>query len=126
MTGPVILTDKQRRDLLAVCGRFAPPITHVDVYGSRARGDARPGSDVDLMLGGAVSGGTLRLVARALDDSYLSIFADVSAYTLLAAGPFADEVARTAVTLFTAEDLAGAPPFRPVEGLDSWYRPVAA
>ena len=126
MNDGIVLTDKQRRDLLTVLGCFAPPITGVDVYGSRARGNARPGSDVDLIVHGDVNLETVLRIASALEDSYLSIGADVTAYALLKPGLFADQVSRHAKPLFSAVDLAAAPIFWPVEGLQQWYRPVAA
>lgn len=126
MTDAIILTEKQREDLLKAIGCFAPVVERVDVYGSRARGDAYAGSDVDLMLAGELDHDTVRRVAGALEDSYLSIHADVNAYSLLKQGAFADAVARTAKTLFTAAELAAAPPFQPVDGLLEWYRPVVA
>lgn len=126
MMDDVLLSVKQRDDLLKVLGCFAPAVEWVDVYGSRARGDARPGSDVDLVLGGALNLGTVLRVASALEDSYLSIAADVTAYALLKPGRFAEQVRRDARRLFSAAELAAAPPFWPVEGLREWYRPVAA
>lgn len=123
MTVAIDLTETQRRRLLEVLGHYAPPIERVDVFGSRARGTARPGSDVDLVVAGPVSAATVRNIASALADSYLSIFADVTAYDLLQDDSFAGEVRRYAVPLFDAADLAAAPPFRPVAGLLEWYRP---
>lgn len=125
MTRPVVLTGPQREELLKVAGFFTPPITRVDVYGSRARGDALPGSDIDLVLAGDLDVATVSCVRRALADSLLSIFADVTAYSLLKPGAFADEIARDAVTLFDARELVSAPPFRPMSGLIEWYAPQA-
>jgi predicted nucleotidyltransferase len=123
MSGPIDLTETQRRRLLEVLGCFAPPVERVDVFGSRVRGAAHPGSDVDLVVAGPVSAETVQRIASALDDSYLSIFADVTAYALLQDDDFAREVRRHAVPLFDAADLAAAPPFFPVAGLREWYRP---
>jgi predicted nucleotidyltransferase len=126
VTDAIVLTDKQRAELLRVFGAFAPVVQRVDVYGSRARGDAHPGSDIDLIVDGPVKLDTLLRIAGALEDSYLSIFADVTAYNRLEPGRFADQIARDAKTLFDNKDLAQAPPFIPVDGLVEWYRPVAA
>ncbi len=125
MSKAILLTDIQRRRLLEVLGCFAPPVERVDVFGSRARGTARTGSDIDLVVAGPVGADTVRRISSALADSYLSIFADVTAYALLQDDAFAAEVRRSAVPLFDAADLAAAPPFRPVAGLPEWYRPVA-
>lgn len=126
MSDGISLSAKQRQDLLAVFGCFSPPVTRVDVYGSRARGDGRPGSDVDLIVDGDVNLATVLRIASALEDSYLSIAADIAAYALLKPGAFADRVRCDAKPLFMAADLAAAPSFRPVDGLPQWYRPIAA
>lgn len=117
------LTDAQRAELLKVCGAFAPRVTRVDVFGSRATGSARAGSDVDLVLMGDVDAASLGRIARALDDSYLSIFADVTAYAMLGDDGFGRAVRRSARVLFDADDLVAAPPFVPVDGLARWYHP---
>ena len=126
MTGAIVLTEKQRDELLKVFGHFSSVVQRVDVYGSRARGDAYVGSDVDLVIDGQVDYQTLLSISGALDDSYLSIFADVTAYNCLQPETFARRVRRDAVTLFTADDLAEAPSFMPVEGMPEWYRPSNA
>ncbi|WP_445193573.1 nucleotidyltransferase family protein [Sphingomonas sp. Tas61C01] len=123
MSGSIDLTDTQRRRLLEVLGCFAPPIERVDVFGSRVRGTARAGSDVDLIVAGPVSYETVARLSSALADSYLSIFADVTAYALLQDDDFAREVRRYAIPLFDAAELAAAPPFRPLAGLREWYSP---
>jgi predicted nucleotidyltransferase len=117
----ILLTTRQRDELLKVFGMFVPAVTRVDIFGSRATGRARPGSDVDLVVDGDIDPATLARMARALDDSYLSIFADVTSYGALGGGAFAEAVRRSARPLFDAGMLASAPPFVPAEGLASWY-----
>lgn len=95
----VRLTDQQRDVLETVLSRFMPPVERVDAHGSRVQGTARPGSDIDLVLAGPIDAATLNRVSSALHDSYLSIAADVSAYSLLMPGPFRDHVVATAVPL---------------------------
>lgn len=125
MERTISLTGTQRRRLLEVFGAFAPPVERVDVYGSRARGTARAGSDVDLIVTGPLDHRMIARIASALDDSYLSIFADVTAYSLLQDDGFAAVVRREALPLFDAAELAAAPPFSPVDGLPEWYYPRA-
>ena len=108
MTAKVMLTDKQRATLLDLLARFAPPVERVDAYGSRVTGKARPGSDIDLVLAGAVDHRLLGRVHAVVDDSYLSISADLKAYDLLDEGGFRDQVIATAVTLFDRDDLRAA------------------
>lgn len=99
------LTVQQRGELLQTLAAFVPPIERVDVYGSRAGGIARPGSDVDLVLAGPIDWSKLSRIRGAIEDSYLSIFADVAAYQLLEADGFRDQVVATAVTLFDRDEL---------------------
>ena len=105
---PDFLTPKQHHILLDVLSRFADKIDRVDVYGSRARGDHRPGSDIDLILAGDLSLEDVLRISVALDESYLSIYADVARYGDNRNETFAGEVARDARTLFTAQTLREA------------------
>ncbi|HEX8302738.1 nucleotidyltransferase domain-containing protein [Sphingomonas sp.] len=105
---PEPLTPPQRAALLTVLSHFADRIERVDIYGSRAQGLFRPGSDVDLMLAGPIDWGLLARIKGALDESYLSIFADVAAYALLEAGEFRDQVIATAKPLFERAELLAA------------------
>lgn len=108
MSPAIDLTTQQRSVLLAVFAEFTPPVERVDVYGSRATGTARAGSDVDLIVAGQIDWSLCSRIRGAIDESYLSIFADVTAYELLVPGGFRDEVIRTAKTLFAADDLRRA------------------
>lgn len=102
------LTDLQHEILLETLARFADRIDRVDLYGSRARGDHLPGSDVDLILAGDIDLETLLSIAVALEESWLSINADVQRYSDRLEPGFAANVAKDAVPLFTREDLLGA------------------
>ena len=108
MPSAIDLTAQQRSVLLGVLAQFCPPVERVDVYGSRATGTARPGSDVDLVLAGTIDWSTCARVRGALEESYLSIFADVAAYDLLEGGGFRDQVLATALPLFDRAELLAA------------------
>ena len=102
------LTPTQRSVLLATLGQFADVVDRVDFYGSRARGTHRPGSDIDLVLAGPLDWRCVARIARTIEESRLSIFADVTAYALLADDSHKTEILRTARPLFTREDLLSA------------------
>lgn len=102
------LTLQQHEVLLRTLAPFADRIERVDLYGSRARGDHYPGSDVDLIVAGDVDLETLLSIAVALEESSLSIFADVQRYSARLAPAFAQNVERDAKTLFTRDDLLSA------------------
>lgn len=102
------LTPTQRSVLLAALAGFADTVERVDIHGSRARGTHRPGSDIDLVLAGSLDWRTVARIAGAIEDSKLSIFADVTAYALLEDDSYRGEILRTARPLFTREDLMAA------------------
>jgi predicted nucleotidyltransferase len=67
-------------------GVFAryPQISQVILYGSRAKGNARPGSDIDLTIKGqGLTYDDLNRLERELDDLLLPYKIDVSLYALL-------------------------------------------
>jgi uncharacterized protein len=69
--------------LLKIQGVFArhPDIERVILYGSRAKGNYRPGSDIDLTLLGAATDDTLlRQVLLELDELNTPYLMDVSLY----------------------------------------------
>ena len=66
-----------------------PQVRQAILYGSRARGNYRNGSDIDLTLQGDsdLSQQLLAKIASALDDLYIPYTVDLSAYQQLAADP---------------------------------------
>lgn len=108
MSSEIDLTAQQRDELLRTFAEFVPPIERVDVFGSRADGTARPGSDVDLALAGSIEWRILSRIRGAIEDSYLSIFADVAAYAMIDDENFRDQVLKTAKPLFDRDELLAA------------------
>ncbi len=60
-----------------------PSIEEVIIYGSRAKGDYKKGSDIDLTLKGSVANAELSNIIDELDESYIPYLFDVSIYNLL-------------------------------------------
>ena len=102
------LTPPQRQALLAVLSPYADRIDSVGVYGSRAQGKARPGSDVDLVVYGRVSRSEIADIAHDLDESDLSIFADVIAYDAVTHAPLKAQIDTWMRPLFRKDELARA------------------
>ncbi|KQT32391.1 hypothetical protein ASG29_11410 [Sphingomonas sp. Leaf412] len=67
-----------------------------------------PGSDVDLVVYGGFSDADAATVRAELEDSDLSIFADVLAYDAIGNDRLRAEIDRWAEILFTREDLLAA------------------
>lgn len=104
------LTAPQKAALRSALAPFAARIEQVLLYGSRARGDHRPGSDVDLLLIGDIDLPALTAIAAAIEASDLSIEADLT-LPPLPGSPLARVIAREAVILFERADLYGSQPF---------------
>lgn len=102
------LTTVQRAALRMALAPFAARIERVMLYGSRARGDHRPGSDIDLLLEGDLDVAALTAIAAAIEASNLSIAADLT-LPPPPDSPLAAVLAREAVPLFEAADLGSQP-----------------
>ncbi len=62
---------------------FRERISRAALFGSRAMGTHRPGSDIDLALWGDLTSKDVDRIASAFDESYLPVTVDVIAYPLL-------------------------------------------
>ena len=82
--------------------RQHPDIEQVWVYGSRAKGAHRPGSDVDLaLIGPDVKRETVSHVHFILEeDSPMPFFFDVLCWNTLANQPLKDEIEQTGKLLY--------------------------
>jgi uncharacterized protein len=99
------LTQPQRDALHSVFVPFADRIDIVGVYGSRAQGRARRGSDVDLVVYGKVADADIARMRIDLDESDLSIFADVTAYDAIAHPRLREQIDQWMKPLFRRHDL---------------------
>jgi uncharacterized protein len=99
------LTEAQRTAIRSVFAQRAGHVDRIGVFGSRAEGRARRGSDVDLVIYGHVSAEDIGRFRLGLEESGLSVFADLVAYQDLQAGPLRDEIDRTMKPLFDKHDL---------------------
>jgi predicted nucleotidyltransferase len=79
----VQLSERDCAIVLGLVRRHAPSATGVGVFGSRATGKARPGSDLDLVLYGPVSEAQGNRLATEIDDSSVAVSTDIVIYELL-------------------------------------------
>jgi uncharacterized protein len=105
MKQEIELTQSQRTALQSVFVPFADKIDIVGVYGSRAQGRARPGSDVDLVIYGSVTENDVARMQMNLDESDLSIFADVVAYEKIAQTSLREQIDKWMKPLFHRQEL---------------------
>jgi predicted nucleotidyltransferase len=76
------LTEETVDQINGVLAQF-PEVTQAVLYGSRAKGNHKPGSDIDLTLFGNVSWELCASIADALDDLLLPYTIDLSVFALL-------------------------------------------
>jgi predicted nucleotidyltransferase len=77
------LKDDVIEKVQAVFARF-PDVDRVTLYGSRAKGNFKPGSDIDLTLHGeSLTASQLRDITEVLDDLLLPYTIDLSIFEQL-------------------------------------------
>lgn len=99
------LTDRHVAIIRDILKPYAANITRVDLFGSRAMGNYRPNSDIDLVLHGPVDWHTVNRIAGLLEDSSLPFKVDVLAYDQLTHAPLKAHINLVAKTLFTQAEL---------------------
>jgi predicted nucleotidyltransferase len=87
-----------------------PRIVEVRVFGSRAKGNYRPESDIDLALFGDVDGALAGSIAAELDDLPLPYRFDVQAYPAIRHQPLREHIDRVGRVLFSTTHAAAAQP----------------
>lgn len=79
--------------------RRHPEITKALLYGSRAKGTAKPGSDVDIALVGVDDPLAAEGIAGELDELPLPYHFDVRALSAIAHGPLREHIERVGIPL---------------------------
>ncbi len=102
------LTERQVGLLKAILQPYASKIQRADLFGSRATGQYRPSSDIDLVLYGDISQAEVDRLWTLFEDSSLPYKVDVHAYNAIDYPPFREHIDRVGQTLFTQADLSAA------------------
>ncbi len=106
MVDPRPVIDAGHRLIIAAAiAPFANRIDKVSVYGSRATGRWRPGSDIDLLICGPIGLGDMLLIQVALEESDLPYQVDLMHERDLAMPDIRRAIMAQAVPLFTQSDL---------------------
>ncbi|MEO5344778.1 MAG: nucleotidyltransferase domain-containing protein [Magnetococcus sp. YQC-9] len=103
-------TGLRQRDLALMHAVFrqVKEIRAVVLFGSRAKGNFRPGSDVDLCLIGLGDNLKVEGVAMALEELPIPYLFDVKARESIRYPPLLEHIERVGVTIYQ-RDLHGAP-----------------
>lgn len=99
------LLDEELETIRAVLADFADEITHVDLFGSRATGNYRKNSDVDLVVHGSVRDTTIDRLWTLFNESNLPFSVDVASYENLTYRPLKEHVDTVGQRLFTAQEI---------------------
>jgi predicted nucleotidyltransferase len=94
------------RTVDAICAVFArfPEVERAVLYGSRAKGNFKPGSDIDLTLFGAdLTRQLCATIAEVLDDLLLPYSIDLSVFSELKHPELEAHIERVGKTLYQRE-----------------------
>lgn len=84
---------------------YAGKIKKVGIYGSRANGQYKEYSDIDLVVYGDVDQQAVNRLNTLFDESNLGVRVDISAYHLITYPPLKRHIDSAGKTLFTAKQL---------------------
>lgn len=93
-------------DKLAGVFRRHPAIESVVIYGSRAKGSHRPGSDIDLSIKGELAFAELMQLEDQIDDLLLPYSVDLSQYRLLANAELIAHIDRVGQVIYARDAAA--------------------
>jgi uncharacterized protein len=94
------LQDKNIAQIHGVFCQF-PQIHEVLIYGSRAKGNYKPGSDIDLsLIGENINLLLLSKISVELDDLLLPYTFDISIFTDISNPDFLDHIKRVGTTFY--------------------------
>ena len=99
------LTDRHIETMRAILATYADHILQVNLFGSRATGNYRPNSDIDLVLHGDVPEEYIDRLWTLFSESNLPVSVDVKGYDHISYPPFKRHIETVQKCLFTQEDL---------------------
>jgi uncharacterized protein len=93
------LKDSEQEMIRAVLRRHAE-VTEAKIFGSRAKGNFQPNSDIDLALWGNLSVSTIAMIAGELDELPLPYTFDVQAYDAIHHQPLREHIDRVGKSFY--------------------------
>lgn len=99
------LTERQLQQLSELFGHY-PQLERVVLYGSRAKGNFRPGSDVDItLMGKELTKTDLNNLENEIDDLLLPYFFDISLFHKISNPDLMEHIERVGKVIFRAKQL---------------------
>jgi predicted nucleotidyltransferase len=97
------LTDAEQEMIRAVLRRHAE-VTEARIFGSRAKGNSQPASDIDLALLGNLSVSAIAAISGELDELPLPFTFDVQSYDAIRHQPLREHIDRVGQKFYTRTD----------------------
>ncbi len=104
------LSESQLAILKQILSLYADRIRQVDLFGSRATGNYRNNSDIDLVLRGSLTDKHINRLWTLFQDSSLPFRVDVKGYELTTYLPLKSHMDKVCRRLFTQEELKAENP----------------
>lgn len=95
------LSDINGKRIIGVLSRF-PEVREAVLFGSRAKGNYRPGSDIDIAVKGAVSKNVLSALLVAFEETVLPYFVDIVVYDHIKNQALREHVDRVGISIYSA------------------------
>ncbi len=97
------LVDSERELICGVLRRH-PDVVEANIFGSRAKGNSQPASDIDLALLGNISTSLVAAIAGELDELPLPYTFDVQAYDAICHPPLREHIDRVGKSFYVRTD----------------------
>ena len=104
MADSITLSDRERQILREVLRPYASLIDEVGVFGSRVMGNAKPASDIDLVLFGQLTDSNVRRLWSLFDQSSLAVTVDLVDYAKIRHAPLKRHIDAVMKPLFLKSD----------------------
>lgn len=99
------LTPSHLESIREILAPYYNQITRVSIFGSRATGNYRANSDIDLVLYGDLEEPLVNRLWTLFDESNLPFTVDVEGYDLIENAPLKEHIDRVGRKLFTQQEL---------------------
>ena len=99
------LTERQLRTIKGILALYSDEIMQADLFGSRAMGNYRANSDIDIVLRGDIREGSIDRLWTLFQESSLTVSVDVKGYELTTYPPLRAHIDKVCKPLFTQRDL---------------------
>ena len=103
------LSEQELRIILTTVQTYQTEIAEVKIFGSRANGNYKPYSDIDLVIYGNIKQLQIDDLNTLFDESNLGVSVDIKGYNQVKYPPLKTHIDSDAKTLFSQKQIAQKP-----------------